>query len=112
MPDISDSAEDFVEERPLSERVRRMRRRAEEETSDAIRRMEESGEIRHLHGRPLQLNDDPEWLAARVLKQAGFTHPVLERARDLDEPTQAAEDVLDRLRRRRAALTQEDARYL
>ena len=87
-----------------SERVRRLRSRAEEQTEETMRRLHESGEISHLYGKPLDLRNDPEWLATQVLKQQGFTHPLLERARDLEEPQRAADLVLERLTRRRSWL--------
>jgi hypothetical protein len=82
------------------ERARRIREKAEEATAEEMRRLHESGEIAHLYGRPLELDDDPEWLVAKVLKQQGFSHPLLEAARELEEPRQRAEDTLQRLRRR------------
>lgn len=82
------------------ERARRIRERAEEAVADEMQRLQESGEISHLYGQPLQLDDDPDWLVARVLKNQGYSHPLLEAARDLDEPRRHAEDVLARLRRR------------
>jgi hypothetical protein len=87
------------------ERARRLREKAEEATAQEMRRLQESGEIAHLYGKPLELDDDPEWLVARVLKQQGFSHPLLEAARELEEPRQRAQDVLQRLRRRHRWLT-------
>jgi hypothetical protein len=82
------------------ERARHIRERAEEEVAEEMRRVHESGELGHLYGRPLELDDDPEWLVTRVLKSQGYSHPLLEAALDLEEPRQRAEEVLKRLRRR------------
>ncbi|HLJ66062.1 MAG TPA: hypothetical protein VKX16_01720 [Chloroflexota bacterium] len=91
-----------------TERLKRLQSKAEEQAAEAMQRIHDSGEIRHLHGKPLPLDDDPEWLVSRILKAQGFSHPLLERARELDEPERAAADVLKRLARRRAWLS--DAR--
>lgn len=87
------------------ERARRIREKAEEQVADEMRRLQESGELSHLYGQPLEFEDDPDWLVTRVLKSQGYSHPLLEAARDLDEPRQRAEDVLNRLRRRHRWLT-------
>lgn len=84
----------------MNERANQIRKNADEVTADAIRRIHESGELRHLYGRPLDLDDDPDWLATRVLKQQGFSHPLIERGRELDEPRRAVDRLADRLRRR------------
>lgn len=97
-------------ERQNRERVRIIRNRADEVIAEAMRDIHENGELQHLHGTPLQLDDDPEWLSTKVLKQAGFSHPLIEAARDLDEPRRAAEAVLERLRRRRRWLASPEAR--
>ncbi len=88
-----------------SERIRKMMQAAEDATADMVKQWEETGELRHLHGRPLNLEGDPEWLGVKVVKDQGYSHPLLERARELDEPQQAAERVLERLRRRRTWLS-------
>jgi DNA repair ATPase RecN len=87
------------------ERARTMRDKAEEAVAQEMRRLHESGEISHLYGQPLELDDDPEWLVTKVLKQQGYSHPLLEAARDLDEPRQRANEVVERLVRRYRWLT-------
>lgn len=77
-----------------------MKRRDEIE-GEMLRSLEARGELRHLYGRPLDLQGDVEYLASKTLKAQGFSHPLLERAKELDGPRQEAEMVLERLRRRR-----------
>jgi hypothetical protein len=93
------------EEEERQARVRRIANMADAAEGEAIRRIEETGELSHLYGRPLEMDDDPDWLVTRTLKQQGFSHPLLERARELDEPRAAAERPVARLRRRHAWLT-------
>ncbi len=69
-----------------------------------VRKAEERGELRHLYGRPLDLDDDPNWFLKRTLKQAGVGHPLLERAGDIDGMRAAATEPLERLRERRDRL--------
>src|SRR5579864_9258284 len=88
----------------MSERTKSMFQRADELTGEALRRIHERGELSHLYGKPLQLDDDPDWLVTRTLKAQGFSHPVLEKAKELEQPRRAAEAVLIRLARRRAWL--------
>jgi len=76
-------------------------RRRHEIEGEWIRSVEARGELRHLHGRPLDLQGDVEYLANKTLQAQGFSHPLLERARELDGLRQEAEMVLERLRRRR-----------
>jgi hypothetical protein len=89
----------------MTARAREIRDASEEATAAEMRRIHESGELRHLYGQPLQLDDDPEWLATKILKKEGFSHPLIERSRELDEPRRAADAVIERLRRRYARLT-------
>lgn len=70
-----------------------------------IRKAEESGELRHLYGQPLNLDDDPNWFLKRTLQQAGVGHPLLERVGDLDAMRDAAAQLLERLRERRDRVT-------
>jgi len=84
-----------------------MKRRDEAE-GEVIRALEERGDLRHLYGRPLDLQGDVEYLANKTLKAQGFSHPLLERAKELDGPRREAEMVLERLSRRRSWLA--DAR--
>lgn len=104
-----DDGDDYVPDAP-AERLRRMRRDADHAIGEAMRRAHASGELRHLHGQPLHLDDDPDWLATKVLKSQGFSHPLIEAARDLDEPRREAEAVLERFRRRRQWLTTAESR--
>jgi hypothetical protein len=89
----------------VSARMRQRLRRVEEMTGRHMQVLEEHGDIRHLHGKPLDLDDDPNRLAARVLKQAGFTHPVLEQRRELHTPLAPVREKLERLRGWRERLT-------
>jgi|SRR5947209_6823375 len=93
-----------------AERARNLREKAEESVAQKMRRLHESGEIAYLYGQPLSLDDDPDWLVTKVLKQQGYTHPLLEAARELDEPRRRAEEVLQRLRRRHRWLTDPTSR--
>jgi hypothetical protein len=93
-----------------SEKMKRIMRETDEASAEFVRRAEETGELRHLYGKPLELDDDPDWLITRVLKQEGHTHPLLDRARDLEEPERLAQQVIERLHRRRARLSRPDAR--
>src|SRR5579864_2657917 len=83
-----------------AQRARQIRDKAEESVSEEMRRLHESGEIAHLYGRPLMLDDDPDWLVTRVLKDQGYSHPLLEAAKELEEPRRRAGDEISRLRRK------------
>lgn len=86
----------------------RPRHPTEAELERAMRLAEESGELRHLYGKPLDLSDStPEWFAKKMLKDQGFSHPLIEQARDLERAGQAVEAVAERLARRRAWLMRE-----
>jgi hypothetical protein len=89
----------------MTKRASEIRDAAEEATAAEMRRIHESGELKHLYGRPLQLDDDPDWLATKILKKEGFSHPLIERGRELDEPRREVNTVVERLRRRHARLT-------
>lgn len=105
--------EDYVDPSRYSDIAARMRRRAakvEEATSEHISWLEESGELRHLHGKPLDLSDDPNWLVTKVLKQAGFSHPLLEQRKELYAPLAPVEGRLDALTRRREWLLRPESR--
>jgi Domain of unknown function (DUF1992) len=68
----------------VGEKLRRAYSKAEDRMASMMREMHERGELRHLHGKPLVLEeDDPAWLAARMLQQEGFCHPLLERRNDV-----------------------------
>jgi hypothetical protein len=88
-------------EQDVSARMRRRQHLVEDATERVVREIEESGALRHMHGKPLDLNDDPDWLMARVLKDAGFSHPVIERQKEILAPLQALQARLERLSQRR-----------
>jgi hypothetical protein len=105
--------EDYVDPSRYPDIAVRMRRRVaklEEATSEHMSWLEESGELRHLHGKPLDLSDDPNWLVTRVLKQAGFSHPLLEQRKELYAPLAPVEGRLDALSRRREWLLRPESR--
>jgi hypothetical protein len=85
----------------VSARMRRRQRLVEDATERVVRELEETGALRHMHGKPLDLNDDPDWLMARVLKDSGFSHPVIERQKEILSPLQALQPRLERLCQRR-----------
>jgi hypothetical protein len=79
-----------------------MRQRAADRALEQIvREAEERGELAHLYGKQLEIEDDPNWFVARTLKEAGYSHPLLEQRRDLDAAAAAAEEIVSRLRERR-----------
>ena len=92
------------------ERAQQIRKDAEDATTAAVNEWQDRGELRHLHGRPLDLSDDsPDWLLHRMLKQQGFSLPIIERGKDLDEALRRAAAIVERLRRRRAWLVRPEA---
>jgi Domain of unknown function (DUF1992) len=94
----------------VSDRLKRAYDEAEERMASMMQEMHERGELRHLHGKPLELEeDDPAWLGARMLKQEGFSHPLLERRQDVEKQLQAADERIQRLRQRRERLEGERA---
>jgi DnaJ-like protein len=109
-------AETTVTDKAESEAWARIRKRAaeaERELEEALRLAHEQGELRHLYGKPLDLSDDsPEWLVNRTLKQAGFSHPALERGKELDAAQPEADALLERLRRRRSWLAGPQSRCI
>src|SRR5919197_5348116 len=93
------------------ERAQQIRKVAEEATTAAVNEWQDSGALQHLHGQPLDLSDDsPDWLLHRILKQQGFSLPIIERGKDLDEAQRHAAAIVERLRRRRAWLVRPEAR--
>jgi hypothetical protein len=77
----------------------------EEELARTVGEAEAAGELRHLQGKPLDLSDDsPDWFLRKALKQAGFSHPTIERMRELEEPIERARSMVDRLRVRHERL--------
>lgn len=74
----------------------------EEELAELVRAAQESGELRHLYGRPLDLTDtSPDWFITRTLRREGVTHPALQRRRELEAQRSDVEAIVDQLRRRR-----------
>jgi hypothetical protein len=94
----------------ISSRMRRRWKQVEDATERGMRELEKTGGLRHMHGKPLELNDDPDWLIARVLKQAGFSHPLIERRKEMLEPLDSVAPTLERLPRRRAWLRRRESR--
>ncbi len=88
-----------------SENLKKLMKQADDTIAEMAREWEETGALRHLQGKPLNLTEDDEWIGARVIKDQGYSHPLLERARELEEPQKAADLILERLRRRRSWLT-------
>jgi hypothetical protein len=112
-PSRRSDPEDYVDPSRYPDIAARMRRRAakvEEATGEHMAWLEESGQLRHLHGKPLDLNDDPNWLVTKVLKQAGFSHPLLEQRKELYAPLASVERRLDALSRRREWLLSPESR--
>jgi hypothetical protein len=86
----------------MTERARDIQKRAENATDEAMRAIHETGELRHLHGKPLDLSDtSPDWLVNRVLKEQGFSHPLIERGKEIAAAESQVEGALEPLRRRR-----------
>lgn len=86
------------------EKAKKLREAAAEAEEQAMACIQ-SGELRHLHGKPLDLDDDsPAWFANKLLKREGFSHPLIERGRELEVVQREADRVLERLRRRYEAL--------
>lgn len=92
-------------------RLEAKRRQIERDLGEQARQAQESGELRHLYGKPLDLSQDTsEWLVHRFIKQAGFSHPLLEHGKELEEPAREADKVMERLGRRRQWLLRPEAR--
>src|SRR4051812_10165575 len=73
---------------------------------ERIREAQERGEFANLGGpgKALDLSGDttdPNWMANRALKNAGFVPPALDLGHEIDEARAAATAALDRIRRRR-----------
>ena len=90
----------------MTERSRDLQKRAEDATDEAMRVMHERGELQHLHGKPLDLSDSSsDWLVNRVLKEQGFSHPLIERGKEIEEAERKLAAPLEQLRQRRSWLT-------
>lgn len=64
----------------------------EEILEDAMRQWRQDGDLARLSGKPLDLTDDsPEWFSNRLLKGEGFSHPTIERGRNVDQLLREAE---------------------
>jgi hypothetical protein len=82
----------------------------EDRLAEIVRQAEENDHLRHLYGKPLDLgDDDPNWFIARELKNAGFSHPLIERGKPVDEMLEAAQKIVDRLRRQRRRLASSES---
>lgn len=92
------------------ERAQQLRKAARDATVEAMRAIEENGELKHLYGQRLDLDDDPDWFLHRMLKRDGLSLPLLERGKDIDALTNQAEAIAERLRRRRDWLTRPETR--
>ncbi len=92
------------------ENARRLRDAAQEAEDQAMRRAAE-GELQHLQGKPLDLSDDsPAWFLNRMLKREGFSHPLIERGKEVDQVQGDVDRIARSLRNAHARLT--DAGYV
>ncbi len=88
------------------EQAKRIVKAGQDATAEAIRSWQENGELRHLQGRRLDLDDNsPDWLVNHILKQNDGVPPVVERGRDLDRLQRETDAIVERLRQRRTWLT-------
>lgn len=84
------------------EKARHILKKAQDATTAAVQQMEETDDLRHLYGQPLDLSDDsPDWFVHKLLKREGIAPPLVEQGKDIDAAKQQAEAMLERLRRRR-----------
>jgi len=90
-------------------------RSMDEVLADMVRATHESGELRHLYGKPLDIDDDPDWMVNAVLKRAGAGHPTLELRNEIDRMRGDAEETINDLAaryerqvQRRESLTNRD----
>ena len=92
----------------MSDKLQRAYGEAEDRLASMMKEMHERGELAHLQGKPLPLeDDDPAWLVTRMLKQEGFSHPLLERRQEVEQQLRAADARIDRLVHRRQELMDE-----
>lgn len=73
----------------------------DEMLGEMVQAAHDSGELRHLYGKSLDLSDDPDWLVNNVLKNAGVTHPTLDVRREIETLRAEAEGLIADLDRRR-----------
>jgi hypothetical protein len=94
----------------VADNLRRAYDDAEDRLSSMMQEMHERGELRHLQGKQLSLEEgDPAWLVTRMLKQEGFSHPLLERRHEVEQQLRAADARIDRMVLRRERLVEEQA---
>lgn len=92
----------------MSDNLRRAFGLAEDRLSSMMQEMHERGELSHLQGKQLSLEEnDPAWLVTRMLKQEGFSHPLLERRQEVEQQIRAADARIDRVVQRRTRLLEE-----
>jgi len=92
------------------EKARYIIKKAQDATTAAVQQMEQTHDLRHLYGQPLDLSDDsPDWFVHKLLKREGIAPPLVEQGKDIDMATRQAETILERLRRRRDWLAQPHA---
>ena len=69
--------------------------------AEQVRSAEQSGALRHVYGKPLDLSDDsPDWFMRKLLREEGFSLPLIERSKDIDRAVRNAEAIVERMRRR------------
>ncbi len=89
----------------MPEGLKRVVDKAERDLAERMQEMHERGEMRHLYGKRLAIEEeDLDRLVARMLKQEGFSHPALERRQEVEAELAAADSIIERLRQRRASL--------
>ena len=94
----------------MSDKLQRAYGEAEDRLTSMMKEMHERGELSHLQGKPLSLEeDDPAWLVTRMLKQEGFSHPLLERRQEVEQHVRAADARIDRLVQRLRQLLAEQS---
>jgi hypothetical protein len=80
-------------------------RQARNAIDEMIRNAESTGDLAHMYGKPIDLSEDSsEWLVNRFVKEAGFSHPMLEQSKELDRLQTDLGGKLDRLARKRERL--------
>lgn len=93
------------------EKARYLRKKADDATTELMRAIQENGELRHLHGQPLDLSDaSPDWFVHKLLKREGVAPPAIEQSKELDALQGDAEAMIERLGKRRAWLTDPQSR--
>jgi hypothetical protein len=99
------------EDERASIRRKQRERGVEDAMARVARSVQESEELRHLHGKPLNLEEPTdEWIVKRFLSQAGFTHPTIEHAREIERNFAEAQRSLTTARKRHDRLTEDGHR--